>query len=161
MIAGHDDEELVIEEGGVLAGGGVGRLLVVGVGGGVVVGVVAGVEVAGELPVGAGQDEEGEGDKAEHRRQAAEEVGDRRLPRRVVPARGGGRHRCLGCATGLVETCCRPHNKARFEIGEMKREEDDRSMGMREIYEAERCEVFIMADVMPSKNKSIAYYRPF
>lgn len=145
MIAGHDDEEPVVEEGGVLAGGGVGRLLVVGVGGGVVV-IVAGVEVAGELPVGAGQDEEGEGDKAEHRRQAAEEVGDRRLPRRVGPAGGGGRRRCLNCSTGLVETCCRPHNKARFEIGERKREEADRSMGMREMYEAKRCEVFIMAE---------------
>ncbi|GER52639.1 nuclear factor Y [Striga asiatica] len=45
------------------------------------------VAAAGELPVGARQDEEREGNEAEHRRQAAEKVRHRRVPRRPLRRR--------------------------------------------------------------------------
>ncbi|GFZ05292.1 glutamine dumper 1 [Actinidia rufa] len=50
----------------------------------------AGVEVTGELPVGAIEDEEGEGDEAQYHRQDAEEVRHRLVPRRHLRRRRRG-----------------------------------------------------------------------
>lgn len=69
VVACHDDHDPFFINGG---GGIFGRVCSFGV---AVVGVfrvVGLVEVAGELPVGAGEDEEGEGDQAQHGRQPSE-----------------------------------------------------------------------------------------
>ncbi|RWV99439.1 hypothetical protein BHE74_00001928 [Ensete ventricosum] len=51
-VAGHDDEEPLLGEGGVLPGGGVAVLLMVRL-----FGAVTGLQETGKLPVGAGKNE--------------------------------------------------------------------------------------------------------
>lgn len=107
-VAGHDDDDALLAErrglGSVATACWTVHFAVTAAA------VVARFEVAGELPVGAGEDEEGEADETQHHRQRAEEVGNRRLPRRVRRARrGGGRRLGGGGATACVKLASGPH----------------------------------------------------
>uniref|UniRef100_A0A8R7V7U6 Uncharacterized protein n=1 Tax=Triticum urartu TaxID=4572 RepID=A0A8R7V7U6_TRIUA len=104
LVAGHDDHHVLLEIRGRLGRAGRRGLLPVGVARRLAIG--GAVEEPGELPVGAGEDEQREGDEAQHRRQPAEEVRHRRLPRRVRRRRR--RRRPREAAHGQ-ELCSGPH----------------------------------------------------
>uniref|UniRef100_A0A8R7V8D7 Secreted protein n=1 Tax=Triticum urartu TaxID=4572 RepID=A0A8R7V8D7_TRIUA len=80
VVAGHDDHDVLLEIQGRLGRAGRRGLLPVAPR---LLAVPVAVEVPGELPVGARQDEQRQGDEPQHRRQAAEQVRHRRLPWRV------------------------------------------------------------------------------
>lgn len=98
LVPRHDDEETILEDGGTPGVISIAGLL-----------VVARVEVP---VVGAGEDEEGEGDDAERGGQANEDVWNRRTPRRVGnPAAGSGGGEQGRLAVG-VQTCAGLHAAA-------------------------------------------------
>ncbi|GER39748.1 DNA-directed RNA polymerase II subunit RPB2 [Striga asiatica] len=82
-VSGHDDQKLLLEDRRRLVVGSAVSFLSAALD-------VSLVAVAGELQVGAGEYKQGEGYEPQHRRQAAEEVRHRRVPRRH---RGGRRRR--------------------------------------------------------------------